>query len=1095
MFPFWPDVVAPVLEAAKARRIVEVGALRGENTELMLERLGPETELHVIDPLPDFDPDEHVARFPGRYVFHRDLSVNVLGGLEPMDAALLDGDHNWYTVFTELNLLAEVARAAGAPLPVCILHDVAWPYGRRDLYYDPSNIPDAHRQPWDRRGMRPGHAELMPGGGGMNPTLANALVEGGPRNGVMTGVDDFVAQYDRPLRLVVLPIYFGLAILVEHARLAELPELAGALDRLESPEGKDQLLRLGESIRLEAAIFDQALVNQRDERIARLTGRYLDLVKRGIVDDLHPEHEVRIHHLRRMFARKGQPNPAVLADPVRNAADAVRRVQQRHETGERLPIEPDGDVDGVDDGLARQGFATSGRAGLDHLHECLDTAWGNNARGDVAVYGAGFGGPSVFSAAYLQARDFEHRKKLRRRLWVADRFRPGDQTADLNQTREALARFDVLDEHVRFLQGEPAATLAELGSETLALAHIGPGVGSDAGSALARLYPRLVPGGVVVFEDALEPETRAAIDAYRHEYGITTATERVGPAGMHWVKAEGLGEPAAPLAPAAAGASRSPRPAPLRFKAPDLSIVVVVHNMRREAQRSLHALSPRYQTDIDELRYEVVVVENGSEPAQRLGDDLVRTFGREFRYLDLGADATPSPAHALNRGIHAATGRALALMVDGAHVVTPRVLHYGMAALRVYAPAIVATQAWYVGPGQQGDVMRSGYDEEFEDRLFDQIAWPSDGYRLFDIGHFIGDRDWFDGVWESNCLFVDRDLLEQVGGFDEGFAMAGGGYTNLDLYERLASTPGLRLASIIGEGSFHQLHGGTTTNLPDPLERRNRVRSYTEHFAQLRGRAFQGPEKPIHYVGGFHTGAALRSRSRRMTANAFAVDPDLEGADGPALDTAVPVPDDLKDAFTNAYYRSLAWRQSSWIGRPVPNAPTDLLVYQEIVAELRPDWIIETGTGDGGRAFFLATVCELLGHGRVVTIAPGAKPNRPEHARLEFVTGVAHELSTVEQVRAITGPDPNALVILGTRAKRDRTRREFEAYAPLVRVGSYVILEHTSLNGFPIDASFGPGPHEALRRILNLHGEFVADNGREKHSLTFNPGGFLKKIK
>src|SRR5690606_4869052 len=79
MFPFWNDVVAPVIEAVGARRIVEVGALRGENTELMLERLGPDCELHVIDPLPDFDPAEHEARFAGRYVFHRDLSVNVLG--------------------------------------------------------------------------------------------------------------------------------------------------------------------------------------------------------------------------------------------------------------------------------------------------------------------------------------------------------------------------------------------------------------------------------------------------------------------------------------------------------------------------------------------------------------------------------------------------------------------------------------------------------------------------------------------------------------------------------------------------------------------------------------------------------------------------------------------------------------------------------------------------------------------------------------------------------------------------------------------------------------------------------------------------------
>ncbi len=81
----------------------------------MLERLGADTELHVIDPVPDFDPDEHDRMFPGRYVFHRDLSLNVLPDLPPMDAALIDGDHNWYTVYNECKALAEVARPQPAP--------------------------------------------------------------------------------------------------------------------------------------------------------------------------------------------------------------------------------------------------------------------------------------------------------------------------------------------------------------------------------------------------------------------------------------------------------------------------------------------------------------------------------------------------------------------------------------------------------------------------------------------------------------------------------------------------------------------------------------------------------------------------------------------------------------------------------------------------------------------------------------------------------------------------------------------------------------------------------------------------------------------
>ena len=83
-----------------------------------------------------------------------------------------------------------------------------------------------------------GTVELVEGGGGVNAELANAEHEGRPRNGVLTGVEDFVAGHDRPLRLVVLPIYFGLAILVEEALLAERPRLAAVLDRLEAPAGR-----------------------------------------------------------------------------------------------------------------------------------------------------------------------------------------------------------------------------------------------------------------------------------------------------------------------------------------------------------------------------------------------------------------------------------------------------------------------------------------------------------------------------------------------------------------------------------------------------------------------------------------------------------------------------------------------------------------------------------------------------------------------------------------------------------------------------------------------------------------------------------------
>jgi hypothetical protein len=269
VFPFWEPVIAPVLEAAEARLVVEIGALRGDTTRQMIERLGPDAVLHVIDPVPGFDPAEHEREFAGRYVFHQDLSLNVLGTLPPVDAALIDGDHNWYTVIGELRLLASVASGAGQPLPLLVLHDVGWPYGRRDLYYDPDTIPEEFRQPFRRAGMRPGRSELV-ADGGMSAGLANATHEGGPRNGVMTALDDFLAELDERYRLVEVPGYFGLAIVATRGRLAASPALAAALDRLETAEGRLEQLQVVEQVRVRAMAQHHTVVRQRDDRIAEL---------------------------------------------------------------------------------------------------------------------------------------------------------------------------------------------------------------------------------------------------------------------------------------------------------------------------------------------------------------------------------------------------------------------------------------------------------------------------------------------------------------------------------------------------------------------------------------------------------------------------------------------------------------------------------------------------------------------------------------------------------------------------------------------------------------------------------------------------------
>jgi cephalosporin hydroxylase len=524
-----------------------------------------------------------------------------------------------------------------------------------------------------------------------------------------------------------------------------------------------------------------------------------------------------------------------------------------------------------------------------------------------------------------------------------------------------------------------------------------------------------------------------------------------------------------------------------------LSVVVVFYNMRREAERTLHSLSRSYQRDIQDLDYEVLVVDNGSDPDQRLDPAYVVSFGPEFRLLELDREAQPSPVAALNAGIAASRGEALALMIDGAHVLSPGVLHFGTEALRTYEPAVVATQQWYVGPGQQGDAQQAGYDQRVEDRLFVSIDWPADGYRLFEIGHFIGERDWFDGIIESNCLFAPRKLLEQVGGFDESFSMPGGGYANLDLFERLAQAPGVTPASILGEGTFHQFHGGTTTNVADEAARRERVVSYRRHFEELRGRSLVGGDRPLHYVGALTAWAAKRTRSRRWPTLAFDALREPTDVDAPP----VPVPDEVKLAAIESVWDHQAWREATWLGHPVNRYPADLHVYQELLARLRPDLVVLVGEdgGLGGRALYVASVCDQLGQGRIVGVGGGdASAGLPGHPRLSYVAGAPESPDAAAAVAALAGEPPNALVILGLGAT-PRVCAAFGRYAPLVPIGGYVVVENTVVNGRPARPGFAPGPYEAVEAVLALGDQFVPDPAGERYTVTFNRNGYLKRVR
>ncbi|MET0306461.1 MAG: class I SAM-dependent methyltransferase [Solirubrobacterales bacterium] len=236
MNAFWNSVVRPFLVALRACAVIEIGADTGKMTKPLLEfATATNAVVDVIDPTPKFDVAEFEEQFGDAMRFHRARSHDVLEAITPADVVLIDGDHNWYTVHGELQRLESVARNAKREFPLVMLHDIEWPYGRRDLYYDPESIPEAWRQPWANGGVVWGEAVLSQTLG-MNRHCAHALEEGTPRNGVLTAVEDFLTETSMQLEFQIVPGHYGLGILIPAAVLDAQPAVRAQWERLASPE-------------------------------------------------------------------------------------------------------------------------------------------------------------------------------------------------------------------------------------------------------------------------------------------------------------------------------------------------------------------------------------------------------------------------------------------------------------------------------------------------------------------------------------------------------------------------------------------------------------------------------------------------------------------------------------------------------------------------------------------------------------------------------------------------------------------------------------------------------------------------------------------
>jgi len=276
-----------------------------------------------------------------------------------------------------------------------------------------------------------------------------------------------------------------------------------------------------------------------------------------------------------------------------------------------------------------------------------------------------------------------------------------------------------------------------------------------------------------------------------------------------------------------------------------LSVIVNFFNNRREARNTLHSLTTAYQRGVDGLAYEVIAVDNGS--TQPLSDAEVRGYGPQFRYRYVDR-ASVSPAAAINAACRDAQGERLLIMIDGAHILSPRILELSTLAFASLPSPFIATVLFHLGPKHQYDSVLEGYNQQVEDAVLASCGWKGDGYRLYAASSAFADASegWFGKLLESCCFGLRKSDFLAMGGYDERFQSPGGGLVNLDLFRRALLRPELQYVVLLGEGTFHQFHGGVATNQPRD---RQPWAGFHEEYVRVRGAPFQRASRQPLLIG------------------------------------------------------------------------------------------------------------------------------------------------------------------------------------------------------------------------------------------------------
>jgi len=311
------EVFAEVFAAGEIATVVEVGVESGAVTAMYAD-LGAR-DVYAVDPSPTEDLQQRYAGDERLHLVPRP-SPAALAEVPLADLYVLDGDHNYATLRQETDWILR-----NAPDAVIVLHDVLWPWSRRDLYYEPSMVAPDQRHPSSDDGPTVWHDELTPAGFVGLGAFTAAREAGGERNGVLTGVEDALAAADEAWSLRIVPAVFGLGIVVRDGA----PGAAEVLRRTQPYTASTLLARLEDN---RIALYTRALEMQYEAaRWATDTDALAETVavQARRVEDLERDLERTRRDLDEARAPRPEPPPRPPRELARAAVRRVRRAAGR----------------------------------------------------------------------------------------------------------------------------------------------------------------------------------------------------------------------------------------------------------------------------------------------------------------------------------------------------------------------------------------------------------------------------------------------------------------------------------------------------------------------------------------------------------------------------------------------------------------------------------------------------------------------------------------------------------------------------------------------------------------------------------------------